>query len=156
MRQSLHENCPDTEWMGCYDDAEVCEIVGSYVLNLLSNILGKHILGLYRDNGLAIIRNLSGPENERKRKAIIKLFKECSLNIAIRTNLNIVNFLDFEMNLDTGTFRKPGRKPGKMPVYINRKSNHPPTIIKEIPKAIAKQIADISSSEADFNESIPI
>ena len=76
--------------MGCYDDAEVCEIVGSYVLNLLSNILGKHILGLYRDNGLAIIRNLSGPENERKRKAIIKLFKECSLNIAICTNLTLL------------------------------------------------------------------
>ena len=34
-----------------------------------------------------------------------------------------------------------------MPVYINRKSNHPPTIIKEIPNAIAKQILGISSSE---------
>ena len=43
-----------------------------------------------------------------------------------------------------------------MPVYINRKSNHPPTIIKEIPKAIAKPISDISSSEVVFHESIPI
>ena len=43
-----------------------------------------------------------------------------------------------------------------MPVYIDRKLNHPPTIIKEIPRAIAKRILDISSSEIVFNESIPI
>ena len=140
--------------MGCYDSAEVCVIVGSYILNLLSNILDKDLVGLYRDNGLAIVRNLSGPKIERKRKAIIKLFKECGLNIAIQTNLKIVNFPDIEMNLGTGTYR-PYRKPD-MPVYINRKSNHPPTIIKEIPKAIAKRISDISSSEVVFNESIPI
>ena len=123
-------------------------------MNLLSNILDKDLVGLYRDDGSAIVRNLSGPDIERKRKAIIKLFKECSLNITIQTNLKIVNFLDVEMNLDTGTYR-PYRKLDNMPVYI-RKSNHPPTIIKEIPKAIAKRISDISSSEVVFNDSIPI
>ena len=132
-----------------------CEIVGSYILNLLGNILGKDLVGLYRDDGLAIVRNLSGPEIERKRKAIIKLFKECGLNITIQTNLKIVNFLDIEMNLGTGTYG-PYRKPDNMPVYINRNSNHPPTIIKEIPNAIAKRISDISSSEVVFNESMPI
>ena len=59
------------------------------------------------------------------------------------------------MNLDTGTCRPYG-KPDNMSVYINRKLNHPPTVIKEIPKAIAKLISDISSSEAVFNELIPI
>ena len=43
-----------------------------------------------------------------------------------------------------------------MPVYINRNSNHPPIIIKEIPNAIAKWISDISFTEVVFNESIPI
>ena len=43
-----------------------------------------------------------------------------------------------------------------MPVYINRKSNHPLTIITEIPKATAKRISGISSCEVVFNESIPI
>ena len=110
-----------------------CEIVGSYILNLLGSILDKDLVGLYRDDGLAIVRNLSGPKIERKRKAIIKLFKECGLNITIQANLKIVNFLDIEMNLGTGTYR-PYRKADNMPVYINRNSNHPPTIIKEIPK----------------------
>ena len=75
--------------MGCYGSAEVCEIAGSYILNLLSNILDKELVGLNRDNGLTIVRNLSGLEMERKRKVIIKLFKECGLNITIQTNLKI-------------------------------------------------------------------
>ena len=141
--------------MGCYNDAEVCDIVGSYILNLLCNILDKDLVGLYRDDDLAIVRNLSGSEIERKRKAIIKLFKECCLNITIKTNLKIVNFLDVKINLDTGTYR-PYRKPDNKLAYINRKSNHPPTMIKEVPKAIAKRISDISSSELVFNHSIPI
>ena len=110
--------------MGCYNDAEVCDIVGSYILNLLCNILDKDLVGLYRDDDLAIVRNLSGPEIERKRKAIIKLFKECCLNITIKTNLKIVNFLDVKINLDTGTYR-PYRKPDNKLSYNNRKSNHP-------------------------------
>ena len=64
-------------------------------------------------------------------------------------------FLDVEMNLETGSYQ-PHRKPKNMPVYINKKSNHHPTMIKVIPKAIAKQISDISSSEAVFNESFSI
>ena len=135
--------------MGCYDDVEVCETVGSYILNLLSNILDKDLAGWYRNDDLAIVRNLSNPEIERRRKAIIKQFKECGLNITIRTNFTIVNFLDVEMSLDTGTYR-PYRKPECMPVYINTKSNHPLFIIKEIPKAIAKRVSDIFSSEVAF------
>ena len=141
--------------MGCHGSAKVCEIAGSYILNLLANILDKDLVGLYGDNGLAIVRNLSGPEMERKRKAIIKLFKECGLNITIRTNLKTVNFLDVKMNLDTCTYQLY-RKPDDMSVYINRKLNHLPTIIKEITKALAKRISDFSSSEVGFNESIPI
>ena len=37
----------------------------------------------------------------------------------------IANFLDVEMNLDTGTYRPYG-KPDNMFVYINRNSNHLP------------------------------
>ena len=90
--------------MGCYDGAEVCEIVGSYILHLLHNILDKDFVGLYKDDGLTILRNLSGPEIEKKRKAIIMLFKEFEWNISIQTNLKIVNYPDAEINLDTGTY----------------------------------------------------
>ena len=37
--------------MGSYDGAEVCELVGLYMLHLLSQRLGIDFVGLYRDDG---------------------------------------------------------------------------------------------------------
>ena len=118
-------------------------------MNLLCNIRDKDIVGFHIDHGLAMVRNLSGPETERNKKAIIKQL------ITIQTNLKIANFLDVEMNFDTCKYQ-PYRKADNMPVYINRKSSHPPSIIKEMPKAIAKRISGIPSSAVAFNESIRI
>ena len=38
--------------MGCYDGAEVCELVGSFILNKLTSIINKSDIGFYRDDGL--------------------------------------------------------------------------------------------------------
>ena len=56
--------------MGCYDGAEVCELVDIYILNKLSNITDRDSIGLYRDDGLGIFESLSGPQIERKKKNI--------------------------------------------------------------------------------------
>ena len=101
--------------MGCYDGVEVCKLVGSHLLNKLSKIVDKESVGLYRDDGLGVLRNLSGPQTERKRKAIVKVFKDCGLRITIQANLQIVNFLDVQLNLDTSTYQ-PYRKPDNNPV----------------------------------------
>ena len=119
------------------------------------NIVGKKSIGLYRDDGLAILENLPGPEIEQKRKDIIKMFKTADLNIIIQVGLHIVNFLDVQFNLNNGTYQ-PYRKPDNTPVYINKKSNHPPVVLKQLPKSIAKRISDISSDENIFSNSIPI
>ena len=67
-------------------------------MNLLHNILNKELVGLYSNDGKATVRNLSGPEIKKKMKAIIKIFKECGLNIAIQTTdcLTIFYYLDVE------------------------------------------------------------
>ena len=135
--------------MGCYDGAEVCEVTGSYILYLLSNILHKNQSGLYRDDGLASVENISGPEIERLKKQIGRIFKKCGLNITIQANLRVVNFLDVQFDIIKGTYQ-PCRKPDNTPVYINKDSNHPPSILKQLPQAIAKRISDISSNEEIF------
>ena len=43
--------------MGSYDGAEVCELVGLFILNDLCNEYGKDNIGLYRDDGLAIFKH---------------------------------------------------------------------------------------------------
>jgi len=72
----------------------------------------------------------------------------------VQTNLTAVNFLDVNLNLTSGLY-KPYRKPNDKPVYINRLSNHPPSIIKNIPKAIQKRISTLSSNKETFDHAAP-
>ena len=88
-----------------YDGAEVCELIGSYLLKKVSNIVDKKSIGLYRDDGLAILQNLSGPQIEHKRKDIIKMFKTAGLNVTIQAGLCIFNFLDMQFNLNNSTYQ---------------------------------------------------
>ena len=47
-------------------------------------------------------------------------------------------------------------KPNNEPVYINKNSNHPLQVLKELPKTIEKRISNISSSKEIFDISKPI
>ena len=69
----------------CYNSSEVLELVGSFILNkLITPIVKKSDIGLFRDDGLGILYNVSKPELERKKKAIITAFKGYGLSITIQ------------------------------------------------------------------------
>ena len=51
--------------MRAYDGAEVCEWVGNYLLYELSKLYEKKDIELYRDAGLAVFKNKSGPESKK-------------------------------------------------------------------------------------------
>ena len=68
--------------MGSCDGAEVCELVGLYLLNLLTNEFRKQI-GLYRDDGLSCFQNISGLDSEKIKRNMCKIFKENGLNITV-------------------------------------------------------------------------
>ena len=83
--------------MGCLYGAEVCDLTGLYILSKTKSVFeNQNDVGLYRDNGLRTLRNLSGPQIERVRKELIKMFKECGLSITAKTNLKAVQLLDIE------------------------------------------------------------
>ena len=67
--------------MGAYDGPEVCELIGIFMLSLLSKHINKNHIGLYRDDGLAILKNTSSPEAEKLKKKFQKLFKEKDLHM---------------------------------------------------------------------------
>ena len=56
------------------DGAEICELVDLFILHQLSQFVDVKNISLHRDNGLAILKNASGPTSERLKKKIIKLF----------------------------------------------------------------------------------
>ena len=140
--------------MGSYDGAEICELVGLFLLSKLSNIIHIDNIGLYRDDGLAIIRNASGPEMERTRKKVIAIFKTHGLKVTADTNLFQTDFLDATFDLNSGKFW-PYRKPNDSPLYINTRSNHPPSITKQLPHMINNRIAQLSCDRESFNNAIP-
>ena len=84
-----------------YIYTEVCELIGLYLLQKLSPLLGIKSFGLYRDDGLAAVNTSSGPVLDRMRKNIVSLFKEEGLSITIKINLVETDFLDVTFNLDT-------------------------------------------------------
>ena len=90
-------------------------------------MIRKENVGLCRDDGLGVLRNLSGPETERLRKRTIKIFKDCGINITIKMNLKTVNFLDVRYDLVNNTYQ-PYHKLKNEPVYIHKQSNHSPNI----------------------------
>ena len=133
----------------CFDGAEVCKLVGAFILNKLENVFQNNTFGLYKDDGLAVIKGLSGPEIERLKKNAVTTFKDYGLNITIEANLLTVNYLDVTFDLRKGIYL-PYRKPDNPPVYINSCSNYPPTVIKQLPKSISKILSDLSSNEEIF------
>ena len=54
--------------MGSYDGVEICEFVGIFILKSLADKIDKQDIGLYRDNGLMILRNANGPKTDTSSK----------------------------------------------------------------------------------------
>lgn len=135
--------------MGSFDGAECCELVGLYILNSIKSIIDSKSIGLYRDDGLAAISG-TGPQVEKIRKEVFKLFKELDLKVTIEGNLTSTDFLDVHFNLRDDSFR-PFKKANADLTYINVKSNHPSNIKKQLPKMVNDRISKLSSSEQIFN-----
>ena len=140
--------------MGSYDGAEICELVGLFLLSELSKILGHNKAGLYRDDGLCCFQKMSGPEMERTKKDICKMFKAHGLNITIECNLLATEFLDLMLDLKHNRYY-PYRKPNSKPQYIHTQSNHPPNIIKQIPKMVSERISNRSCDKTEFDRAAP-
>ena len=71
--------------IGSYDGAQVCELVGLCILSLPAEFISQEDVGLYRDDGLIVVKKLNGKQTDRLRKDIIKCFKMVGFKIDIAT-----------------------------------------------------------------------
>ena len=140
--------------MGSYAGAEICELVGLFHLHEISTIIPKDLAGLYRDDGLAILRNSSGPNTDRIKKRIMKLFQKHNSKITIEANIIQTDFLDVTLNLKTEK-RWPFRKPNDQQLYININSNHLPSLKKALPNMISNRLSELSCDLDNFKKAIP-
>ena len=135
--------------MGSFDGAEVSELVGLFILDKLSKLIPKENIGIYRDDGLSVVQG-SGPQLDKLRKDISKIFKDMGLGITIETNITETDFLDVHLNLKNGEF-KPFHKINNDPLYIHHDSNHPTSIKKQMGSMISKRISKLSSTKEIFD-----
>ena len=139
--------------MGAQDGAEIAELTGIYLLkqveDFLSSLGDKAYAGLYRDDGLIYIENANGPLISKIEQALHHIFKRNHLKISIEQKGISVDFLDATLGTD-GSY-KSYRKPNGITKYVNKASNHPPSILKNIPISIEKRLNTISSSEDEFD-----
>ena len=91
--------------MRAYDGAEVCEFVGLFLLNNLGNNFDKNSVGLYRDVGFALFKNINGHQADKIRKEFYQLLKENGLSLKIECNLKTVNYLDITLEVNTGIYK---------------------------------------------------
>ena len=59
--------------MGLHYGVEVCDLVGSYLLGKLLNIIDKKNISLYRDDGLSVIEKENGPKPDLLREDVIAM-----------------------------------------------------------------------------------
>ena len=138
--------------MGSFDGAEICELIGLFLLHKLSRN-GVKDVGLYRDDGAGALK-LTPRQMEQTKKTICRVFEEHGLKITIEANKKTIDFLDVTFDLTLGTY-KPYSKPNTKHLYIHTKSNHPPGILKNLAKGINTRLSTISCNEEVFNQAAP-
>ena len=110
---------------------------------------GRDKIGLYRDDGLAILKTTSGRLADRVQTDLIKIFNDQGLKITAEGNQKIVHFLDVTFDLTTFKYY-PYRKPNDDPLYINSRSNHPPSISPNCLDRSTTRLLRLSCDEATF------
>ena len=58
------------------EGAEVCEVIGYFLIHQLSNKYNKKDINLYRDDDLAVFKNKHGSQAERIKKDLQKILRE--------------------------------------------------------------------------------
>ena len=135
--------------IGSWDGAESTDLVGLYILSKLSKLDKNIDVGLYRDDGL-ISSKLTNRQTENIKKKITNIFAQYGLKLEIIANQKIVNFPDVTLDLNKELYT-PYMKVNNTIRYVNTKSNHPPSVLKNIPENINNRITRNTFNE-QFNE----
>ena len=69
------------------------------MLDGLKDIFGLNRVGLYRDDGLAVLSNSSGFKVKKLKKQTHAFFKSMGLKVTVESPLVITDFLNVKLNL---------------------------------------------------------
>ena len=111
---------------------------------MLIKVLLIKKIRVYRDDGLAVLKNASRPASE----------KRTQLQSIIECNLKIANYFDVTFNVNDGSYQLY-RKPNDETCYIHVQSEHPPSTTKDLSRSIEKRLSQLPSLRNIFYETTP-
>ena len=155
MRKSFHiwnSNLFDVT-MGTYDGAEICELVGLFILNNLGE--ARKTSNYTETTVWQLLKLISTFGRQDEKKSSYKVFEQFGLKITAEAYLHVVNFLDVTFDLTSEKYKPYTRKPNDDdPLYIHKHCNHPPNISRQLPTSINKRISALSSEKQTGSTSI--
>ena len=98
---------------GGFDSAEVCDLVGLFLLDEVKKAKLNMNAGIFRDDGLGV-SSATPREVERIKKSICGGYKKHGLSLTVDANKKSVQFLDVELDLMNESY-KPFTKPNDIP-----------------------------------------
>ena len=137
--------------MGFYG-SELCELIGLMILNAISDVFPTGDYGLYRDDGLAVVKASAKCNLLKTEQRVRKMLQNLGFDITIESGLTSTDFLDVNLDLRRDTF-SPYRKPNSNLMYVNKHSNHPPNITRTIPKMVIQRLCRLSKDKPTFDNS---
>lgn len=106
-------------------------------------------IGMCRDDVFAISNNTPRKIGNIK-KNICKIFNKHYLELTTTANRKkVVDLLDVTLHLNNSE-HKPFSRRNSIPRYVHKMFNHPPYLIKNIPKSINKHLSVLPSDKAIF------
>ena len=91
---------------------------------------------------------------DQNKNSVQSIFRENELKTTTSVIKKIVDYLDVNFNF-TGSSYRPFNKTNNEINYMYKQSNHPPSIIRQLPLSIKRRLSKLSSNEKILNDSIP-
>ena len=88
---------------------------------------------------------------EKLKKSIHAFAKSIGLRVTIEAPLQKTDFLDVVLDLGRHSYA-PFKKPNAKTSYVHSSSNHPRSIINEIPNIVNDRLSKRSSTKKDFEK----
>ena len=135
--------------MGSFYGAELCELIGLYILSNINEIFATGQYGLYRDDGLAIVQSRKVCNIVKIEASIKNKLKKLGFNITVEAGATATDFLDVFLDLKRNIYH-PFKKPNSKTRYIDKRSNHPSHITKAIPRMVHQRLCLLSKNQDAF------
>ena len=129
----------------------ICELVGYLIVLQWSRIIDKENRIIQRQRTYHHKRTERSQTRQKTRKTFA--LKQQGFKITIKTNLEIYKLPWCNTKFRKRNIRTLKKKENDTPIYIDTSSNHPPSIIKQIPISINRRLSskiDISNCKKNI------